>query len=226
MNLESHLRERRDDGSEAARAVRHRRSRLALVRRRARRRGRRCRRGRGRHPVLRPGDGRSHDPGGVASAPSISVPRRSRSSTSSRASTSPVPLVVMTYYNLIARLGHERVRATRLRTAGVDGAIVPDLPLDELERLGRRRRCGRGRDRPPRGSDDPRRPTARDLRPVSWLRLRRVAPRGHRRTGPAREPGRGDGPALQGGHRPAGAARRGDLHPRPGRRRRPRPPTA
>src|SRR5215470_8649242 len=41
------------------------------------------------------------------------------------------PLVVMTYYNLVARLGHERC-ASALREAGVDGAIVPDLPLDEI----------------------------------------------------------------------------------------------
>ena len=45
------------------------------------------------------------------------------------------PLVVMTYYNLVARIGHERC-AKRLRDAGVDGAIVPDLPLDELDGWG------------------------------------------------------------------------------------------
>jgi len=44
----------------------------------------------------------------------------------------PVPLVVMTYYNLVARAGHERF-ARDLRTAGVDAAILPDLPLDELD---------------------------------------------------------------------------------------------
>src|SRR5689334_12896748 len=46
-----------------------------------------------------------------------------------------VPLVVMTYYNLMARLGHERA-AQSLRSSGVDGAIVPDLPLDELDGWG------------------------------------------------------------------------------------------
>jgi tryptophan synthase alpha chain len=45
------------------------------------------------------------------------------------------PLVVMTYYNLVARLGHERC-AQHLREAGVDGAIVPDLPYDELDGWG------------------------------------------------------------------------------------------
>ena len=45
------------------------------------------------------------------------------------------PLVVMTYYNLVARLGHERC-AQHLRDAGVDGAIVPDLPFDELDGWG------------------------------------------------------------------------------------------
>jgi len=46
-----------------------------------------------------------------------------------------VPTVVMTYYNLVARMGHERC-AQGLRTSGVDGAIVPDLPLDELDGWG------------------------------------------------------------------------------------------
>jgi tryptophan synthase alpha chain len=43
-----------------------------------------------------------------------------------------VPSVVMTYYNLVMRLGHERC-AQQLRASGVDGAIVPDLPLEELD---------------------------------------------------------------------------------------------
>ncbi len=47
----------------------------------------------------------------------------------------PAPLVVMTYYNLVARLGHERC-AQHLRDSGVDGAIVPDLPFDELDGWG------------------------------------------------------------------------------------------
>jgi tryptophan synthase alpha chain len=46
-----------------------------------------------------------------------------------------VPTVVMTYYNLVARMGHTRC-AQGLRSSGVDGAIVPDLPLDELDGWG------------------------------------------------------------------------------------------
>lgn len=42
-----------------------------------------------------------------------------------------VPLVVMTYYNLAFRAGHERF-AQQLTGAGVAGCILPDLPLDEL----------------------------------------------------------------------------------------------
>ncbi|MHB8670993.1 MAG: tryptophan synthase subunit alpha [Acidimicrobiales bacterium] len=42
-----------------------------------------------------------------------------------------VPLAVMTYYNLVFRAGHRRF-ATSLAEAGVAGAIVPDLPLEEL----------------------------------------------------------------------------------------------
>jgi tryptophan synthase alpha chain len=46
-----------------------------------------------------------------------------------------VPLVVMTYYNLIGHMGHHRFAAA-LVAGGVDGAIVPDLPLDELDGWG------------------------------------------------------------------------------------------
>jgi len=42
-----------------------------------------------------------------------------------------VPLVVMTYYNLVFRAGHRRF-ARSLVEAGVAGAILPDLPLEEL----------------------------------------------------------------------------------------------
>ncbi|HVM65666.1 MAG TPA: tryptophan synthase subunit alpha [Acidimicrobiales bacterium] len=41
-----------------------------------------------------------------------------------------VPLVAMTYYNLVFRAGHRRF-ASELARAGVCGAIVPDLPLEE-----------------------------------------------------------------------------------------------
>jgi tryptophan synthase alpha chain len=47
-----------------------------------------------------------------------------------------VPIVVMTYTNPVAHLGFERFAAL-LAGAGVDGAILPDLPLDELEIWGR-----------------------------------------------------------------------------------------
>src|SRR5262249_12875642 len=41
-----------------------------------------------------------------------------------------VPLVAMTYYNLVFRSGHTRF-ANELVECGVSGAIVPDLPLEE-----------------------------------------------------------------------------------------------
>jgi tryptophan synthase alpha chain len=41
-----------------------------------------------------------------------------------------VPLVVMTYYNLVYRAGHERI-AGAMRESRVRGAIIPDLPLEE-----------------------------------------------------------------------------------------------
>ena len=43
----------------------------------------------------------------------------------------PVPMVAMTYYNLVLRAGHRRF-ARLLVEGGVRGAIVPDLPLEEL----------------------------------------------------------------------------------------------
>ena len=43
-----------------------------------------------------------------------------------------IPLIVMTYYNLVHHDGHRRF-ANRLVRAGVDGCILPDLPLEESE---------------------------------------------------------------------------------------------
>ena len=42
-----------------------------------------------------------------------------------------VPLVVMTYYNVIYRAGHDRI-AGLMAESRVAGAIIPDLPLEEL----------------------------------------------------------------------------------------------
>lgn len=42
-----------------------------------------------------------------------------------------VPLVAMTYYNVVFRTGHRRF-ARSLADNGVCGAIVPDIPLEEL----------------------------------------------------------------------------------------------
>lgn len=46
-----------------------------------------------------------------------------------------IPVVAMTYYNVIYRAGHERV-AGLLSEAGVSGTIIPDLPLEELDPWG------------------------------------------------------------------------------------------
>jgi tryptophan synthase alpha chain len=42
-----------------------------------------------------------------------------------------VPLAIMTYYNIVYRAGHKRM-AHSLVEAGVSGAIIPDLPLEEI----------------------------------------------------------------------------------------------
>lgn len=41
-----------------------------------------------------------------------------------------IPLIVMCYYNTVHHAGHERF-AAQLASAGISGAIVPDLPLEE-----------------------------------------------------------------------------------------------
>lgn len=46
-----------------------------------------------------------------------------------------IPLVVMTYYNIVFRAGHRRF-ARSLAEQGIAGAIVPDLPLVELDGWG------------------------------------------------------------------------------------------
>jgi len=42
-----------------------------------------------------------------------------------------VPVVVMTYYNIVFRAGHKRM-ARSLAAAGVSGAIIVDLPIEEI----------------------------------------------------------------------------------------------
>jgi tryptophan synthase alpha chain len=42
-----------------------------------------------------------------------------------------VPLVAMTYYNLIERAGHARIAGT-MAESGVTAVIIPDLPLEEV----------------------------------------------------------------------------------------------
>lgn len=49
------------------------------------------------------------------------------------AKTDPgIPLIAMTYYNICFRMGHRRF-ANALREAGISAAILPDLPLEEVE---------------------------------------------------------------------------------------------
>ena len=49
----------------------------------------------------------------------------------SRADDVAVPVAVMTYYNLVFRAGHRRM-ARSMAAAGVTGAILPDLPVEEI----------------------------------------------------------------------------------------------
>ncbi|MGH2768196.1 MAG: tryptophan synthase subunit alpha [Actinomycetota bacterium] len=49
-----------------------------------------------------------------------------------RHGSSGAPIVVMTYFNPVHRMGHKKV-ADAFRRAGVRGLIVPDLPFEESE---------------------------------------------------------------------------------------------
>ncbi len=82
----------------------------------------------------------------------------------------PVPVAVMTYYNIVFRAGHKRM-ARSLAAAGVGGAILPDLPIEELGSVGGRGRWGRGRHRAAGCAVEPARAGGADLRPGPWLRL-------------------------------------------------------
>ncbi|HVA05571.1 MAG TPA: tryptophan synthase subunit alpha [Acidimicrobiales bacterium] len=42
-----------------------------------------------------------------------------------------IPVAVMTYYNIVFRAGHKRM-AKSLAAAGIGGAIIPDLSLEEI----------------------------------------------------------------------------------------------
>ena len=57
-----------------------------------------------------------------------------------------MPIAVMTYYNLVFRAGHKRM-ARSMAAAGVSGAIIADLPIEEIGPVGRRSRRGGRRHR-------------------------------------------------------------------------------
>ena len=90
----------------------------------------------------------------------------------------------MTYYNIVLRAGHRRMART-LADAGIAGAIVPDLPIDELD--------GWGDEADRAGVESVLlvAPTTPDgaaeghLRPFPWLRLRGRPDGGDRRAGRA-----------------------------------------
>ena len=139
----------------------------------------RRRRGGDRDPVLRSRDGRSGDPGGVA--PRALARGATPGSVITEASKlDDVPLAVMTYYNLAGHMGYRRLRA--LADAGIVGAILPDLPLDELTPWSDAADAARGGDGAPGGADHARRAPAGDLRAVTGLRVRGVAAGRHGRT--------------------------------------------
>lgn len=67
---------------------------------------------------------------GQRALPGLSDPRDFLGLTAKIRAACEIPLVCMTYYNPLFRLGEERFFADATR-AGLDGVIVPDLPLAE-----------------------------------------------------------------------------------------------
>ena len=119
-------------------------------------------------PVM---DGPGHPAGLGRGAAAPGRPRRG-SSPPWHGRTPGVPLAVMTYYNIVLRAGHRRMART-LAEAGVSGAIVPDLPIDELDGWGDEAGQRRGRDRAAGRADNAGASLEGDLRPVAGFRLRR-----------------------------------------------------
>ena len=202
--LETHLRARARRGTQAPRAVRHRRARRRLGRGGAGLRGRRCRCHRGRHPVLRSGDGRADDPGGLRGRPRPGhQPRRHPHRAARRRCRRAARR-----HDLREPRVPRRLRALRRRGGGraaSPGVILPDLPMEEAGRVAAPRRRGRSRHRAARVAAHARRSPGRAVRAVTGLRLRREPARRHRR---ARRAGRlvhGARQATEGRHRPAGA---------------------
>ena len=117
-----------------------------------------------------------------------------------------VPLVVMTYYNTVHRYGHERF-ARSLVDVGVTGAIVPDLPLEEVGPWAEAA-DGAGVETillaAPTGSDER---LARICAALPRVGLRRRPAGCDRRAGLARPQRARHRPPAQGGHRQAGARR-------------------
>ena len=138
--------------------------------------------------------------------------------------TGGVPIAVMTYYNLVFRAGHTRF-ARSLAEQGVAGAIVPDLPLDELDGWGDAA-AEAGVETillaAPTTPDDR---LAAICERIPGLGLRDRDHGRHRRAGGAGRVGHPHGQAAQGRHRQAGAHRHRRVHPRPRRRRRRPTPT-
>ena len=132
----------------------------------------------------------------------------------------------MTYYNLIAHLGHTSAPRRRCATPGVSGAIIPDLPLDELDGW------GDAADAAGVATVLLAAPTTPDDRLAAICERSRgfvygvslLGVTGERSALPVHAEQMGA--ALQGGDRPAGAPRRRHLDPRAGRAGRGAAPTA
>ena len=123
-----------------------------------------------------------------------------------------VPLAVMTYTNPVGHMGFRRFAAA-LAGAGIAGAIVPDLPLDELEPWADAA-DGAGVETvllaAPTTPDDRLRAICERSRGfVYGVALMGVTGERDQVASAAAR----DGGALQGGHRQAGVARPRHLHP-------------
>ena len=126
-------------------------------------------------PVM---DGPDH-PGGVGGGAGVGRSTSRPSSTQLRGVDAGVPLVAMTYVNLVFHLGYERFAAEAV-AAGISGVILPGPADGGAGRVGGDRRRRRPRDGPPRVAAHARRSARHLVRTLAGLRVRRQRPRRHR----------------------------------------------
>ena len=124
----------------------------------------------------------------------------------------PVPIAVMTYYNIVYRAGHKRM-AHSMVAAGVSGAIIPDLSLEEIAPWAEEADAAGVETVLLVAPSSPEDRVARSVRPGGGVRLRRGPHGGDRRAGRPGRRGPAGGREDPAPHRHADLRRRRRLDP-------------